>query len=238
MIRVFCDFDGTVVPLDVGNALFKKFAGQRAEEIVERYLGGLINARECYRLECLAVDSLDRNELLSFVDQFQPDSHFQDFERFCSGRGIPVTIVSDGFDVYVDRILASHGFSHVPRFANHLEFVSDDGRSKLVPSFPHRDAECEQCANCKRNHILNLSADDDIVVYVGDGFSDRCPVRYADIVFARKSLIRYCQEQNISYVEFRHFGEVREKLEAMIGRKQPKQRREAVMARRAVFQQG
>ena len=38
-----------------------------------------------------------------------------------------------------------------------------------------------------------------MIVYVGDGYSDRCPVQYADIVFAKGDLQTYCQEQNISY---------------------------------------
>ena len=108
----------------------------------------------------------------------------------------------------------------------------------MVPSFPYTDSECERCANCKRNHLLTLSSDDDIVVYVGDGISDRCPVRYADIVFAKKGLIKYCQEQNVTYHEYRHFGDVQQRLDPILRQKRIKQRREARMARREVFLQG
>ncbi|MEK6754610.1 MAG: 2-hydroxy-3-keto-5-methylthiopentenyl-1-phosphate phosphatase, partial [Bacteroidota bacterium] len=66
----------------------------------------------------------------------------------------------------------------------------------------------------------------------------RCPVRYADVVFAKKRLIKYCQQQNISYHEFSHFGDVRRQLEQILQKKRIKKRREAEMARREVFMQG
>ena len=86
--------------------------------------------------------------------------------------------------------------------------------------------------------MLNGSADEDIIVYIGDGYSDRCPIRYADIVFAKRQLIKYCQEQNVTYVEFRHFGDVVSKMKELVQRKRLRHRQEAAMARREVFMQG
>jgi 2-hydroxy-3-keto-5-methylthiopentenyl-1-phosphate phosphatase len=86
--------------------------------------------------------------------------------------------------------------------------------------------------------MLAQSADEDIVVYVGDGFSDRCPVNYADIVFAKRHLIKHCQQQNITYHEFQNFGDVQKKLEEVLQRKRIRHRREAAMARRDVYMQG
>ncbi len=73
---------------------------------------------------------------------------------------------------------------------------------------------------------------------LGDGFSDRCAVRYADFVFAKRQLIKHCQQQNITFFEFNHFGDVQEKLEEILQRKRIRNRQEAVMARREVFVQG
>jgi 2,3-diketo-5-methylthio-1-phosphopentane phosphatase len=238
MVRVFCDFDGTAAAEDIGSRLFARYAGARAIEIVQGYLGGSITARQCLLQECAAVDSLTPDELEQFVGQFSLDPHFAKFVELCESREIPVVILSDGLDFYVERVLRRHGLGRLPFFANHVEFESDGRRTKLVPSFPHTDSECELCANCKRNHILSLSADEDVIVYIGDGISDRCPIRYADIIFAKKGLIAYCQELNITYHEFKNFGDVRERFELILQRKRIKQRREAMMARREVFMQG
>lgn len=238
MLRVFCDFDGTAATEDVGEQLFRTFAGGKAVEIVQRYFKGKLNARQCLEEECAAVESLSPEEFERFIKQFALDPYFDEFVRFCESLEIPVVILSDGLDFYVSRILRWQGLERLSFFANHVDFVRKGSSTKLVPSFPYTDSECDQCANCKRNHVLTLSGDDDVIVYVGDGISDRCPVRYADIVFAKKRLIKYCQEQNISYHAFAHFGDVRHRLGEIVQRKRFKKRREAVMARREVFMQG
>jgi 2,3-diketo-5-methylthio-1-phosphopentane phosphatase len=177
---------------------------------------------------------MKHDEFLKYVDQFSVDPHFTGIVNFCYERDIPLMVLSDGLDVYVERVLSNAGLSHVPFFANHAEFVGE----RLKVSFPYADAECNLCGNCKRNHMLNTSADEDVIVYIGDGYSDRCPIRYADFVFAKRQLIKYCQQQNITFFEFNHFGDVQVKLEEILQRKRIRHRQEAAMARREVFVQG
>ncbi|MGD1045255.1 MAG: MtnX-like HAD-IB family phosphatase [Bacteroidota bacterium] len=234
MIRVFCDFDGTVCQQDVGQQFFREFAGEKAEVSVRRLLSGEITMQMWFMELCNAIPSITRGELLKYVDQFSIDPHFPEFVRFCVGRDVPITILTDGLDVYVERVLSNGGVGHVPFFANHAEFVEE----RLKVSFPYTDAECSLCGSCKRNHMLNASADDDIIVYIGDGYSDRCPVRYADFVFAKRQLIKHCQKQNITYFEFNNFGDVQVKIEEIVQRKRIRHRQEAAMARREVFSQG
>ncbi len=238
MIRVYCDFDGTVCPEDIGEQLFRTFVGDQAQDIVDTLLRGEINAQEWLRRECEAIPSLDRKTFDAFVDGHAVDPQFPAFVRFAEERGMAVTVVSDGLDAYVERVLAAAGLQRIPFFANAAHFVRRGSRDRVEVSFPYTDAECDRCGNCKRNHLLTRSADDDIIVYVGDGYSDRCPVRFADVVFARRELIKYCQEQNITYRPFRGFGEVRTRLQALLERASVRPRREAVMARREVFAQG
>lgn len=238
MLRVFCDFDGTIAVEDVGSRIFRAFAGPRADEIVRHYLDGTITARECLTRECEAVESVTPSELEKFVDGFSLDKTFQGFADFCRHRSIPVTVLSDGLDFYVERLLRKNGFEGLQYYSNHLEFVVQGSSTRLAPSFPHTDSECILCGNCKRNHLVTLSGDDDIIIYIGDGISDRCPVRYADIVFAKGGLIRYCQEQNVTYHEFRDFSDLLKKFEVILQKKRIKKRREAEMARREVFAQG
>lgn len=238
MLRVFSDFDGTIALDDVGSQLFRTFAGSKANEIVQHLLNGTITARECLMRECGAVENATLSELEQFVNQFSLDPAFGSFVDFCRQRSIPVVVLSDGLDFYVERLLRKNDLGDLPFFSNHLELVERGSSTKLVPSFPHTDAECLVCGNCKRNHVLTLSGDDDIIVYIGDGISDRCPVRYADIVFAKGRLVRYCQELNITYHEFRSFADVRHRLELILRQKRIRKRREAEMARRDVFAQG
>lgn len=238
MIRIFCDFDGTIAVRDVGDALSRQFAGSEVSDIIGQYDDGSITARVCLTKKCEAVENATPDEVQSFIDQFALDPTFSGFVGFCRDREIPLVVLSDGLDFYVERLLRREGLGDLPVFSNHLEFVTAGSVTRLVPSFPHTDAECFDCGNCKRNHLLTLSGDDDIIVYIGDGISDRCPVRYADIVFAKGRLIHHCQEQNVTYHEFRDFNDVIQRLALLLQRKRLKKRREAEMARRETFAQG
>lgn len=236
MLRIYCDFDGTAALHDVGSSLFRAFAGEESEIIVADYLSGKINARDCLKKECEAVGPVDRRSLETFVDGFHLDPTFAAFVRFCRSRSVPLTILSDGLDFYVRRILANAGLEDIPLYANRAVWrEARNGKVTLAPEFPYRDEHCDLCGNCKRNHIASLTPDDAAVVYIGDGISDRCPVRFADMVFAKHSLIKYCQEQNVTYWEFNNFDDVRQRLEPLIGRKRIKRRREAMVARRDLF---
>jgi len=234
MVRIFCDFDGTVCLQDVGEQFFLKFAGDKAEQNIQRLLSDEITMQEWLTELCEAIPLIDQKKFFDFIDQFIIDPCLAEFVRFCKDQEIPLMILSDGLDAYVERVLSNAGLSQIPFFANHAEFIG----KKLKVSFPYTDAECNCCGNCKRNHMLNTSADDDIIVYVGDGYSDRCPIRYADFVFAKRQLIKHCQEQNITYFEFNNFGDVQVKMEEIVQRKRIRHRQEAVMARREVFSQG
>jgi 2-hydroxy-3-keto-5-methylthiopentenyl-1-phosphate phosphatase len=238
MVRVFCDFDGTVCTRDIGENFFRDFAGERAIEIVRLLIKGEINAREWLQLECEAIPSLHRKEFEQYIDQYSVDPYFVEFIRSCEKKNVAVTILSDGLDLYIKRVLSNAGLDHVSFFSNRAEFIGTNGTSKIAVTFPYTDAECYLCGNCKRNHMLSASADEDIIVYVGDGFSDRCPVRYADFVFAKRHLIKYCQEQNITYFDFNNFDDVQKKMDEIVQRKRIRHRQEAAMARREVFLQG
>jgi 2,3-diketo-5-methylthio-1-phosphopentane phosphatase len=238
MVRVFCDFDGTVSPEDVGATFFRTFAGEKACSFSEDALPDGVPMQKRMEQLCAALPPISVREFETFVDQFAVDPHFPDFVRFCEERNMPVMILSDGLDLYVRRILRRAALERVPFFANRAEFVPASGGTKLALSFPYSDAECTCCGNCKRNHMFTASADDDVLVYVGDGYSDRCPVRFADVVFAKRHLIKYCQAQNVSYFEFTHFGDVQERLQEILQRKRIRRRQEAAMARRDVYMQG
>lgn len=237
MIRVFCDFDGTVCTQDIGERFFRDFAGERADEIVRLLLKEEITAQEWLKRECEAIPSIHPHEFDTYVDQYTVDPYFSTFVRFCEQKNISVSILSDGLDLYINRVLANAGMSAVPVFSNKAEFIGTNGNTKIAVTFPYTDAECHACGNCKRNHMLNTSADEDIIVYVGDGFSDRCPVRYADFVFAKRHLIKYCQEQNITYFQFDTFRDVQKKMDEILQRKRIRHRQEAAVARRDAFMQ-
>ena len=215
---VLCDFDGTVSRKDVGNRMFARFASSAWKDIVQDWIAGRISSRDCLKNEC-ALARATRDEVTRFVLSQRIDPHFKRFLHFCRGHRIPVIILSDGLDFYIDLILKKYGLEELPRFANHLVFQG----SNLVPSFPYFQQGCGSCGNCKGFHVHRYGQDGTTTIYVGDGFSDRCAVKDADLVFAKGNLRRYCRQQGIVHKPFRDFGDVLRQIRCLIEEVEPKE---------------
>ena len=224
--------------------MFETFGGNRCTEYIRAYRQEEISAVECFRRECDACGIIDMHALDSFLDSQEVDQSFSSFIEYCNTHGFLSCIVSDGMDYYIKRILARHGLSHVPFLSNVLEFVpaDDSPQVRLTGKFPYTDEACDRCACCKRDYMLSVSADDDSIVYIGEGYSDRCPARYADVVFAKDELLAHCRRENIACFEYRTFGDILKRMELLLvgNRGQAnssglRKRRQAELARREIF---
>lgn len=235
-LKVFVDFDGTITKEDVGNLFFREFGGEICTSYVADYKAEIISAKNLFVKEVGAIRQFDEKKAAEFLRRQVVDESFKAFVEFCRSHGVEFHIVSDGLDYYIERMLSANGIKEVSVFANHLEVAPDEaGGSRLQISFPHDDAECTRCACCKRNILLTNCGDDDIIVFVGEGYSDRCPAQYADIVFAKDELQKFCQERNISYYLYDSFEDVVLRLEELLRKPRLKPRREAEMRRRDAF---
>ncbi|MBI4536142.1 MAG: MtnX-like HAD-IB family phosphatase [Ignavibacteriae bacterium] len=234
-LKVFVDFDGTIARHDVGEAFFREFGGPECDNVIEEYRAGLISAKECFRRETEAIGTLNEQAAHAFLRHQPIDEGFRRFVGFCRENNIESHVVSDGLDYYIKEILVANGLGDVSFFANRFEFHRDNnGGSRPEISFPYDDAECTRCACCKRNIMLTHSGDEDVIVYVGQGYSDHCPVRYADIVFAKEGLQIFCQRRNISYYPYNTLFDVVERLKVLLVNKLRKRHR-AELNRREAF---
>lgn len=230
---VFTDFDGTIAVEDIGDAMFVRFGDMNVcSESFDQYRSGKIDARDCWRKGFASISSLTKDEFTAFACSKAVDIDFKPFVEFCSEKNISVTVLSDGFDAYIDPVLQREGLDLLPRFSNRLQF-NDDGT--VEPIFPYGDAECQRCANCKRNHLLTRSSDTNVIVYIGDGISDRCPVQFADIVFAKDALVGFCETHNITFHRFENFSDVLKTFRLIVETKKPRKRRTAELARKDAF---
>jgi HAD superfamily phosphoserine phosphatase-like hydrolase len=233
-VRIFTDFDGTLLTEDVGDRLLRRFCGaERYRQLLDQWRAGELTAVECYRGLFSGIDRLTPEMLEQFLTPFEIDPSFAPFVHWCEGRGFPLLIVSDGFDAYIDPLLRRAGVS-VPHRANHLVL----GDTAPIPEFPYQDASCPELANCKRTHLLLETQDEDIVVYVGDGRSDFEAATLADVVFARGALERWCQEQNISFRRFYSFTTVQDVLFMMIEQHRLRPRKHARVLRQQLWATG
>jgi 2,3-diketo-5-methylthio-1-phosphopentane phosphatase len=234
--KIFIDFDGTITTEDVGEKMFLKFGDpDKAREIIGRWLDDVINSVQSWRELCATVHHFDPGKFEDFLSKIEIDPTFKNFVNYCEQNGFDIYILSDGLDYYIERILEREGLSHIPRYSNRLNFGEN---GELIPQFPHTDEECKKCANCKRNHIIENSSDTDYTVYIGDGNSDVCPAQYCDFIFAKDSLLKFCEESRISFTPFSDFDDVIFHLEKYKQKKRLKKRHQAELKRKEVYMQG
>lgn len=205
MYKVYCDFDATVVTSDVWHELFHRFGRPEAFTIWREFNAGNMRAAECIEFACRTVQNADRPSVLELFRKQPLREGFPQFAQFCQTNRLELRIVSDGFSGYIRPILELHGLDHIPYWTNDVE-LSDAGT--LDVSFRHQREGCRHCGACKCALLLTTSADDDTIVYIGDGYSDVCPVQMADVVFARDKLLVYCNEHSIPHHPFQDFHEV------------------------------
>ena len=108
-IRVFSDFDGTISAKDVGASLFNHFSGKRNWGTVQLWMEQKISSRECLWRECSYIDA-SKQKLLAALDRIEIQKGFSEFVSFLKTRSIPLHILSDGLDFYIQAFLARNGF--------------------------------------------------------------------------------------------------------------------------------
>jgi 2-hydroxy-3-keto-5-methylthiopentenyl-1-phosphate phosphatase len=232
-IKLFLDFDGTLTKEDVGESIFRRFGDKlKVDKIIEELLSGRISAKQSWLELCCTVEKMDPNTLNEFIARMEVDAGLHNLIQFCKEHDTQVIVLSDGFDYYIDMIFEREKLSGLKYFSNRL-ILSKQGQ--LIPEFPFEDPYCMSSANCKRNHIINNSSDDDFTVYIGDGNSDKDPAMYCDLIFAKKGLLRFCEKERISFFPYNNLNDVIEKLNVLLNRKKLKKRHQATLKRKEAY---
>lgn len=199
------DFDGTISKVDVTDAILQKFAPPEWLVIEELWEKGEIGSRECLARQ-MALIKVPLMELVNFVEGISIDKTFSQFITFLKQEQISFGIISDGFNVFVQEILANAGIKDVPVYANGLR----EQHGKLETYFPHAKSNCPAgTCKCAVRHSISCSSP---FVFIGDGRSDFCIAENADFVFAKGKLEKYCLAKEIPHINFTDFSEIQKML--------------------------
>jgi 2-hydroxy-3-keto-5-methylthiopentenyl-1-phosphate phosphatase len=202
-IDVFCDFDGTITKHDVVDLFLDAFASPEWLEIEALWRNMKIGSKECLERQIRCVRPISLKEMTEFVDEIEIDPHFLEFARtFAKGR---ITILSDGFDAFIQGVLDKHELRGIRHFSNRL--VWSPGEAPRA-EFPHFQPLCKTAAGtCKCKAAADFAPGRGSV-YVGDGQSDFCVAPEADMVLAKGKLAHFCRDEGIPFVEFHTFQDV------------------------------
>ncbi len=214
-MRIYCDFDGTITKADTTDEVLSRLAGDGWLRLEEEWVAGRISAAECMRGQ-IALIQHDDIALDAVLDTMSIREGFGELVHWCRDNRIPFTIVSDGVDRFIRRILARHELGHIPVFSNRL--VSDQAGYRLEQPFARKG--CAAGSGVCKCEIVDVAPPADPMVFIGDGRSDFCVSARAEILFARDRLVQYAEQRGIAYVAFETFFDVLLELKAhMAGRR-------------------
>lgn len=198
------DFDGTLSVGDTVDAMLERFADDRWKDLESDWLKGDITAVDCMKQQLDLVQA-DQITLEKFFREIQLDASFIPFYKYIS-RFSKVAIVSDGLDHAIDVATRHAAIPSMPIYANKLHFKPNG----VEISYPYRNPDCKAGNGvCKCQISEQLSEDvGGPVVLVGDGKSDYCLAKHADVVFAKGKLVTYCEQEGIPFTNFQTFSDV------------------------------
>lgn len=204
-INFLLDFDGTISLEDSCYAMISKFCRPGWQDLNEQWEQGVLSTIECARRTFELFDG-SREDLLQFCRQLPVDPSFKDFVAWADRQGHNIYILSDGYDLNIKTILRQNDLEYLPFYANELHY--SNGRFDIIS--PYYNTECGKCGTCKKSLLEQLREQEIQTVYVGDGTSDKCAAAYADLVFAKKELLRYCEEMGRPVIGFEKFKDIKE----------------------------
>src|SRR5581483_9184088 len=159
------DWDGTVTVRDTQWMLLERFGDPDVFERMDDALGATRSYREVMEAVAFLVAEAEvRAGFAAFAERFRP------------------LVLSSGFHETIEPILAREGV-RVEVVANRLDPRPDGWRVLWAD-----DAPCPVCGDLCKRRALPAGRP---LVYVGDGYSDRCAALAADRVFARGDLAGY-----------------------------------------------
>jgi 2-hydroxy-3-keto-5-methylthiopentenyl-1-phosphate phosphatase len=209
-VSFLVDYDGTIAIEDVGDVLIGRHVADQEEvgRIFRAQEEGLLGSRDVTRWD-MGVLPGDAELLRREAAQVPQDEGFPAFVQAARAVGALVEVVSDGLGFYVASNLArlDPSLASLPVATNANLVRGPDG-----VSFPYGHATCLVCGTCKRERVQLHGVGGRVVVFIGDGASDRYAAHHADIVFAKSTLLAWGRATRRSFLPWTEFAEITEWL--------------------------
>ena len=143
---VLTDFDDTAAAQNVAELLLHEFGHPTWTDVRERFRAGELSLKD-YQEETFLQMQADKNAMQSYVRanaNFRP--RFKELSAFCQANSIPMCIISQGLDFYIQALLDECGQSDMPVYAVATEFDGQGTGMRLPLRFriPGRPAPGQQ----------------------------------------------------------------------------------------------
>lgn len=178
---ILCDFDGTVTLRDTNSFLANALASEAAVGTADALASRSMTLREVLDREVSAMTA-EHDQVLELALTIPFRAGLRELVDGAADRGDRFVVLSSGFRQLIEPMLAHAGFPDLELVCNDVEHGAGGGRItwRELPV-------CDICSEeCKRHDVRRLGERESFgeVVFIGDGFSDRCGAEAADRIFA------------------------------------------------------
>ena len=203
---VLTDFDDTAAVQNVAELLLRRFGHPSWTDVRQRFRDGELSLKDYQEITFRQMQA-NKAAMQAYVrEQACFRAHFGELSQFCRDKSIPMCIVSQGLDFYIQALLDGCGQSDFPVHAVRAEFDGDGRITGYGYDFTYPDAPAR--GNSKALMVRRFQEQGYHVFYAGDGSSDFEAGEVADTVFAHRQMAEMCQAAGIAFTPFTDFGPV------------------------------
>lgn len=206
-IAVISDFDGTISKKDFFWYAIECYLTPDDLEPWKEFEQGKI-----HHIQALArifeKIKIHKDEFDKFILTLPIEEAFVDTVNLCVSKNIPFYVVSAGADYYIKKIFKTLNVENmITLISNSSHFSKEEGLvfEELNPesefySITHGTSKLKVVKKLKRQGYN--------CIYCGDGIPDFEAAKEADVVFARGSLKKLCNEANIPTLDFSTYSDI------------------------------
>lgn len=205
------DFDGTACLQDVSEMLLDAFGEPEWRAFDDAVDQGEMGLREAAEHQAAMLRGSREEMLAHAVEHASLAPTFAPFVDWAEAHGLPLTLASDGFAMYIRPLLEAAGLGRLEVVTNELVF--EDGQARL--RHPNAHPVCIGCGTCKMLAARRLRDAYGPIAFVGEGQSDRYGALYSDVVFAKDALVQICEQDGVPFLPWGTFDDVRNALETL-----------------------
>jgi 2-hydroxy-3-keto-5-methylthiopentenyl-1-phosphate phosphatase len=199
-LLAFLDYDGTATTRECNEVVLQALVGDAWRPFEDEVRAGRLSHAECFSRQIGLVEAPRAQLLGAMVDAAEPAPGLAEFLAALRAGGGRAVVVSAGFREVIEAVWRRHDLPAVELAASELDSAGQDEGPPQRVAYSPRLGDCPRCgpASCKAALLRALRRPGDVVWVFGDGASDLCPAREADLVFARGHLAELCAAEGLA----------------------------------------
>lgn len=221
-ILALLDYDGTMTTRECNEVALQPLVGEAWWALEEESYNDRMGHAEVFDRQIGLIRAPRAEVVRRLIEVAEPMPGLHDFITRLLARGGEAAIVSAGVREAIEAFWSRLGLPPVDLFASELVGDGDGDGSRYRLQFSDALGDCPRCGpgSCKAAVLRRLRRPGDVVLVFGDGPSDLCPAREADIVFARDHLAERCAVAGLEWRELTDFGAVLAEVDEWLARRE------------------